>query len=165
MQWHNSLDHRESKCPKRLFRWWRCQEQPDFCQTNSIAPHLCHYLGIHLNKMCDSFACIFNLILFDFFTCFHTFQSYSLYWLAKKVAFLKSHDICSIKIIKCGGKTPRIINYISWDHCRDSATQHLKFKFLSHDFYHGYPNGFSHTMGFAMHFSHCGYHGFCHVYP
>ena len=20
-------------------------------------------------------------------------------------------------------------------------------------------------MGFAMHFSHCGYHGFCHVYP
>ena len=51
--------HRESKCPKRLFRWWRCQEQPDFCQTNSIAPHLCQYLGIHLNKMCDSFACIF----------------------------------------------------------------------------------------------------------
>ena len=50
------------KCPKRLFRWWRCQEQPDFCQTNSIAPHLCQYLGIHLNKMCDSFACIFNLI-------------------------------------------------------------------------------------------------------
>ena len=115
-----------------------------------------------MNKKISCTGCTGYWIFKNQIMAFRWFWSSWQKWSAKKGAFNFSHCICSIEILNNSGKMAKIIDFATWDYLDDTATQHLKLKFLSHGFCHNSPMGFPMSwvlpynsatdgaMGFAM---------------